>query len=65
VPSFIFPPWLQAVSAWTPTYWAVAGLDAMTWRGLPLASAAAPVAAMLGFTAVFAALALWRFDWEE
>jgi ABC-2 type transport system permease protein len=65
VPSFIFPPWLQTVSAWTPTHWAVEGLDAMTWRGLPLQAALAPVAAMLGFTAVFAAVALARFQWEE
>ena len=65
VPSFVFPPWLQQLSLWVPTHWAIAGLDAMTWRGLPLASAALPVAAMLGFTALFSAVALWRFKWDE
>ena len=65
VPSFVFPPWLQTVSAWTPTHWAVTGLDAMTWRALPLAAALLPVAALLGFTALFAAVALARFRWEE
>ena len=65
VPSFIFPPWLQTVSAWTPTHWAIEGLDGMTWRGLGLADAAMPVGILLAFTAVFAAIALWRFDWEE
>jgi ABC-2 type transport system permease protein len=65
VPSFIFPPWLQQVSLWMPTHWAIEGLDGMTWRGLPLSAAVAPVAAMLGFTAVFAGIALWRFRWEE
>jgi hypothetical protein len=35
VPSFTFPPWLQTVSMWMPTHWAVDGLDAMIWRGLP------------------------------
>jgi ABC-2 type transport system permease protein len=65
VPSFIFPPWLQTVSMWMPTHWAVDGLDAMTWRGLPLQAAVLPVAAMLGFTLLFSAVALVRFQWEE
>lgn len=65
VPSFIFPPWLQKVSMWMPTYWAVDGLDAMTWRGLPLQAALLPVAAMLAFTLLFSAVALARFQWEE
>ena len=65
VPSFIFPPWLQTVSMAVPTRWAVDGLDAMTWRGLPLSAAVAPVLAMLGFSAVFSLLALARFDWDE
>ena len=65
VPSFIFPSWLQKVSMWMPTHWAVDGLDAMTWRGLPLQAALLPVAAMLGFTLLFSAVALARFQWEE
>ena len=65
VPSFIFPPWLQQVSMWTPTHWAVEGLDAMTWRGLPLQAALLPVAALLAFTLLFSAVALARFQWEE
>jgi len=65
VPSFVFPPWLQALSAWTPTHWAVNGLDAMTWRGLPLSAAVMPVAALLAFSAAFGAVALARFRWEE
>lgn len=65
VPSFVFPPWLQQVSMWMPTHWAVDGLDAMTWRGLPLQAALLPVAALLGFTLLFSAVALARFQWEE
>ncbi len=65
VPSFIFPAWLQTVSLFVPTRWAIDGLDAMTWRGLPLEAAAMPVLVMLGFTAVFTALAIARFQWEE
>ncbi len=65
VPSFIFPAWLQTVSLWVPTRWAVDGLDAMTWRGLPFDAAVMPVIMMLAFAAVFAAIAIARFDWEE
>ena len=65
VPSFIFPAWLQTASLFVPTRWAIDGLDAMTWRGLGLGAAVLPVAAMLGFTALFGALAVWRFEWEE
>ena len=65
VPSFIFPAWLQTASLFVPTRWAVDGLDAMTWRGLGLGAAVLPVAVMLGFTALFGALAIWRFEWEE
>ena len=65
VPSFIFPAWLQKISLFVPTRWAVDGLDAMTWRGLPLTAAVTPIAVLLGFAAAFALLAVWRFEWEE
>jgi ABC-2 type transport system permease protein len=65
VPSFVFPPWLQTASLVVPTRWAVDGLDAMTWRGLGFDAAIAPIAVLLAFSALFAAIAIWRFDWEE
>jgi len=65
VPAFIFPEWLQTVSLAVPTRWAVDALDAMTWRGQPFAEALLPSAVMLGFSAVFAVIAVWRFRWEE
>jgi ABC-2 type transport system permease protein len=65
VPSFVFPKWLQQVSLVLPTRWAVDGLDAMTWRGLGLDAAVAPIL-ILGATAtVCIAIAIWRFRWEE
>ena len=65
VPSFVFPKWLQQVSLALPTRWAVDGLDAMTWRGLGLDAAVAPIL-ILGATAtVCIAIAIWRFRWEE
>jgi ABC-2 type transport system permease protein len=65
VPTFVFPEWLQTMSLFVPTRWAVDGLDAMTWRGLGLDAAIAPIGVMLVFSAVFAGLAVMRFDWEE
>ncbi len=65
VPSFVFPQWLQTASLVIPTRWAVDGLDAMTWRGLGFEAAIGPIAALLFFSGVFAAIAIWRFDWEE
>jgi ABC-2 type transport system permease protein len=65
VPSFVFPEWLQSISHFTPTYWAVEGLSAMTWRGLGIGEAVKPIAVMLGFAMVFAVMAMWRFRWEE
>jgi hypothetical protein len=37
----------------------------MTWRGIGLAGAVGPVLALLGFAALFAAIAAARFKWEE
>jgi ABC-2 type transport system permease protein len=65
VPSFVFPKWLQQASLAAPTRWAVDGLDAVTWRGLGLSAATAPIA-VLGATAILClAVAIWRFRWEE
>jgi ABC-2 type transport system permease protein len=65
VPTFVFPPWMQRLTVVVPVRWAVDGLDATTWRGLPLSSAVAPTLALLGFTALFGLIAVARFRWEE
>jgi ABC-2 type transport system permease protein len=64
VPAFLFPEWLQNVSEFVPTRWAVDGLDAMTWRGLAFHAALLPVAVLIGWSVLFALIAVWRFDWE-
>ena len=65
VPTFVFPEWLQTATLVVPTRWAIDGLAAMTWRGLPLDAALAPVGVLLAFSAAFAWIAVRRFDWEE
>jgi ABC-2 type transport system permease protein len=64
VPAFLFPEWLQKLTFLVPTRWAVDGLDGMLWRGLGWNAAAGPILALLGFAALFGAIAVWRFRWE-
>lgn len=65
VPAFIFPPWLQQVSLFAPTRWAVDGLDAMTWRGLGFDAAVGPISVLLLSALICGALAIWRFRWQS
>jgi ABC-2 type transport system permease protein len=65
VPTFVFPEWLQGLTQFVPTRWAIDGLEAMTWRGLELSAVLVPVAAMLACSAAFAAIAMRRFSWDE
>jgi ABC-2 type transport system permease protein len=65
VPTFVFPAWMQTLTLIVPARWAVDGLDAMTWRGIGLGGAILPTAVLLGFAALFGAIALARFRWEE
>jgi ABC-2 type transport system permease protein len=64
IPTFLFPQWMQRITVFVPTRWAIDGMEAMTWRGLGLTAAIAPVGALLAFAAVFGALAVSRFRWE-
>jgi ABC-2 type transport system permease protein len=65
VPSFMFPAWVQQVTLVTPTRWAIAGLDAVTWRGLGAPAAAPAVAVLFGFALLFTGAAVWRFRREQ
>ena len=65
VPSFVFPPWLQKATLVIPARWAVDGLDATTWRGVDFMGVLPAIAVLLGFAAVFGALAVARFRWDE
>jgi ABC-2 type transport system permease protein len=64
IPMFLFPQWLQKLTVVMPTRWAMDGLEAMTWRGLGLQAALAPIGVLLLFAALFGALAVTRFRWE-
>jgi ABC-2 type transport system permease protein len=65
IPSFFFPEWMQQITRFVPTRWAVDGLDAMTWRAQPLSVALKPIALMLGTSVLFGLIAVRKFSWEE
>lgn len=65
IPTFIFPAWLQKLTVFVPTRWAIDGLDAMTWRGQGLAAAGWPILGMCGFALLCLMAATWLFRWEE
>ncbi|MFG6449120.1 ABC transporter permease [Roseateles sp. BYS180W] len=65
VPTFVFPPWLQSLTTWVPVRWAVDGLEAMTWRALPIEVAATHASALMLTGAALVALAVWRLRWRE
>jgi ABC-2 type transport system permease protein len=64
IPMFLFPQWLQKFTVLVPTRWAMDGFEAMTWRGLPLSAAWAPIGVLLLFALLFGGLAVARFRWE-
>jgi ABC-2 type transport system permease protein len=64
VPAFVFPAWLQRLTQFVPTRWAVDGLDAMTWRGLGLEAALMPALLLLGTALLLGLVSLARFKWE-
>lgn len=65
VPSFVFPPWLQAVTQFVPTRWAIDALEATSWRGLGFVDVWPQLAAMLGCAAASVLVAVRLFRWQE
>ena len=65
VPTFVFPDWLQSLTQFVPTRWAIDGFEAVTWRAQGIEATLLPIAAMLGLSAVLGALAVHFFRWEE
>jgi ABC-2 type transport system permease protein len=64
IPSFLFPPWLQQLGKGLPTYWAINGLEGMTWRGLGTDAAGPAILVLLVFASLFSVVAVWRFRWD-
>jgi ABC-2 type transport system permease protein len=55
---------VQLISKFTPVYWVMQGLQDILLRGARFGELWPAAAALLGFTGVFFALAVWRFRFE-
>ncbi len=64
VPTFILEMFLGPLPSVVPHYWANRALDNLMLRGLTLSGVTTEMAALLGFTALFFAIGLWRFEFE-
>lgn len=65
VPVESLPDWIEPVAPVSPVYWAMKGYRRAILDGGGVADVLGPLAALLGFVALFAALALWRLRLDE
>jgi len=64
IPLFILERMLGPVPMVVPHYWANRALVDLMLRGLGMADVAVEMAALLGFTVLFFAIGLWRFEFD-
>jgi len=64
VPLFILEQFLGGLPRVVPHYWANRAFENLLIRGLGFASVTAELGALLGFTALFFAIGLWRFSFD-
>ena len=64
IPAFVLDQILGPVVMVVPHYWANLALDNLMVRGATLAGVTTEMAALLGFTALFFAIGVWRFDFD-
>ena len=64
VPLFILERFLGLLPRVVPHYWANRAFENLLIRGLGMSSVTADLGALLGFTALFFAIGLWRFSFD-
>jgi ABC-2 type transport system permease protein len=65
VPVATMPGWAQAVAPALPTYWAMQGFRGVILEGEGVSEVMVPVLVMLGFGAIYTAVAAARFRFED
>ncbi len=60
-PLFILPKWMQALAKITPHGWATTGFNKLMLFGADFGAVVPEMLALVGFAALFAVIALWRF----
>lgn len=63
-PLEIVPDFMQAIARLSPIYWAMNGFHDIITRGLGVTAVLPDAAVLLGFTAVFLFIGIWRFKFE-
>jgi ABC-2 type transport system permease protein len=64
VPGFLLTKTIGSFVYVIPHYWAKSALENLLLRGLSLADITTQVGALAGFTVLFFAIGLWRFDFD-
>jgi ABC-2 type transport system permease protein len=64
VPLFLLDRFLGPLPKAVPHYWAIRAYNDLLIRGLGLADVTVEIAVLLGFTALFFAIGLWRFEYD-
>jgi ABC-2 type transport system permease protein len=64
VPFFLLDNALATIGKLTPQYWAVTGFYDLLVRGKSLTDITDSLGALLGFSVLFFAIAIWRFDYD-
>jgi ABC-2 type transport system permease protein len=65
LPSFVLPGWARDLALSLPTTWAMRGFDGVTWQGGGLWDSLTSTAAVVGFAALFLAVAVARLITSE
>jgi ABC-2 type transport system permease protein len=65
VPFATLPAWVRSIAPVTPQYWAMRGYNAMILDGAGFGAAVRPGLMLLGYAAVFVAIALARFRFDD
>jgi ABC-2 type transport system permease protein len=65
VPFATLPGWVRAIAPVTPQYWAMRGYNALILDGQGFGAAVRPACMLAGFAALFTAVALRRFRFDE
>ena len=61
VPVASLPDWIEPIAPISPVYWAMDGYQRAILEGGGVDDVLGPLAVLVGFTAGFASIALWRF----
>lgn len=65
LPAFLLPTWAQNLSLALPTTWAARGLEGVTWQHMSFTQVWPCALILVGFSAVFLAIAWWRLNASE